>query len=270
MKNYFEGYYFKHQGECDNKSVAFIPGVSREGGFLQVVTAEKAYWFTAEQAKNCKFSKRGASLDVKTDEVTVRGKIRYGGLTPLKYDIMGPFKYFPMECRHGIISMGHGLNGYVAINNRIFNFNNGLGYIEKDCGVSFPQSYLWAQCNFNQGCSVSLAVADIPFAGLNFKGCICVIYYNNKQYRLATYLGVKAFLSRKGNIHRVILRQGRYTLILSAAVKSARRLPAPRNGRMSRTITESLECPMRVRFYKRESLLFDLSSNKGSLEAVDI
>ena len=47
-------------------------------------------------------------------------------------DRMGPFKYFPMECRHRIISMRHTLEGRLKLNGKEIDFTNGLGYIEKD------------------------------------------------------------------------------------------------------------------------------------------
>ena len=77
---------------------------------------------------------------------------------------MGPFKYFPMECRHGIISMRHTLEGRLKLNGKEIDFTNGLGYIEKDSGRSFPSSYVWVQANdFDEPCSIMASVADIPF-----------------------------------------------------------------------------------------------------------
>ena len=78
------------------------------------------------------------------------------------------------------------MDGYVH------SFEGGLGYVEKDSGTSFPRSYLWMQCNdFPSACSIMISIAHIPFCGSSFRGCICAIVYQGREYRLATYKGVK-------------------------------------------------------------------------------
>ena len=273
MNNYFEGYYFKHQKGDD--SVAFIVGKSDDHSFIQILTAHDSHYFTFPKSEyrktniikigNCVFSRNGVVIDICESELTVKGRIRYTDLTPLKYDIMGVFKHFPMECSHGIVSMRHNLHGQLCINDKTIDFNNGLGYIESDRGVSFPKRYIWTQCNFNCDCSVSLSIASIPFMKCCFPGCICVVYFNNKEYRLTTYLGVKIVLCNEKNI---ILKQGKYLLLAEISPQVGQKLPAPRNGKMTRTITECLSCPVRIRFYERGKLLFDLSSNNGSYECM--
>ena len=43
-----------------------------------------------------------------TPGLNVNGRLDFGTLTPIKYDIMGPFALVPfMECRHSVISMRH-------------------------------------------------------------------------------------------------------------------------------------------------------------------
>ena len=37
-----------------------------------------------------------------------------------------------MECYHEVVSLNHDLIGEIKVNNRIFSFDNGKGYIEKD------------------------------------------------------------------------------------------------------------------------------------------
>jgi len=253
----FEGYYFKHQS--DKSTIAVIIGKTDDCKFIQVVTEKDAFWF--DGWGNCKFSSKGIKMDIGG----IKGHIYYGKLAPIKYDIMGIFKYFPMECRHSIISMRHNLTGQIDINGEIIDFDGGLGYIEKDSGVSFPKSYLWLQCNFVQNCSVSLSIANIPFYGLRFKGCICVLHYENTEYRLATYLGVKILCCKP---EKVVLKQGEYLLIINVLPRPGHDLAAPQNGKMNRTINECLNCPVRVRFYECRKLLFDIRSDRASFEWV--
>ena len=56
--------------------------------------------------------------------------------------------------------------------------DGGLGYIEKDSGISFPCSYLWLQCSdFPKPCSLMLSIAHVPFCASSFRGCICAVLY---------------------------------------------------------------------------------------------
>ena len=101
----------------------------------------------------------------------VTGDLRYDGRTPLRSDIMGPFAHLPMQCRHGVVSMGHTVHGRVTVDGQTHVFGGGSGYAEKDSGRSFPKSYLWLQCNdFTPPCALMLSIAHIPFLGGAFTG----------------------------------------------------------------------------------------------------
>lgn len=53
------------------------------------------------RADECRFSRRECRIRLPD----VRGEIRYGPFAPLGSDIMGPFRFFPMECRHGVLAI---------------------------------------------------------------------------------------------------------------------------------------------------------------------
>lgn len=262
MKGYFKGFYYKHQK--DDNTISFISGYSEENSFIQVIHNNGS--FSVPYIGSNVFSKEGIKVDIKSEGNNISGEIKYGALTPVKYDIMGPFKYFPMECRHKIVSMSHCLNGYILLNSKRIDFNGGKGYLEGDSGKSFPNKYLWIQSNdFEKDCSIIVSIADVPFCKLCFQGCICVINYEGKEYRLATYLGVKIIeYSNK----RVVLKQGKYFLIVDILSNNGYELDAPYNGKMTRLITEDIACKSRFRFYKENELLFDLKSRNSSFEYV--
>lgn len=217
----FEGYYFRHQNE--KNTVAVIVGTASDSSFVQIITDELSEIYTfrpndclTEPGKSKKrkstglwnnirignntFSKDGITLDLPD----VTGDIRYTGLCGLRSDIMGFFRFFPMECRHTVVSMRHRLEGSLTVKGKTYDFNGGTGYIEGDSGTSFPKKYTWVQANNYGNGSFMLAVADIPFAFFDFRGVICAIVSNGKEYRLATYLGAK--ITEEGNTITVIQR----------------------------------------------------------------
>jgi hypothetical protein len=223
------------------------------------------------------FSNSCVKLHIERNNINLTGEFKYSNLTPLKYDIMGPFCCLPMECRHGIISMKHDVSGEIILNGEKFIFDKGIGYIETDSGHSFPKRYSWVQSNdFRRNCSIMASVAKIPFTGLPcirrtawarnrlfFWGCICVIWLDGKEYRLATYKGAKATRLKHGKME---IRQGIYHLSITINRRKAHRLLAPLNGSMTRTIKESVSCPARFVFKKNGKIIFDEVSDYASYE----
>ena len=272
MSGYFEGWYYKHH--ANGKSLALIPGRASDHAFVQVVTAARAYHIAYPlsayrtdgilQVGDNIFSCAGIKLDIRHPELTLSGEVTYSGLVPIPGDIMGPFRHFPMECRHGILSMNHSLHGTLTLDGGPTDFTAGRGYIESDSGRSFPRAYTWVQCNaFETDCSIMAAVARIPFYGLRFRGCICVIWLRGRAYRLATYNGTKIIRCQPGVIE---LKRGKYQLSVTIEPREGHRLKAPRAGKMEHIIRENLSCPARFRFTEGTHILFDEHSSHASYE----
>lgn len=275
-KGYFKGWYFK----CctGGKTVAFIPSYhyvnNTKTASLQIITDDAVCNLPFTKLEytekplfvrlgDCVFSEKGISLNYKNDKQKLSGSLNFGALSPIDYDIMGPFALVPfMQCRHSIYSMYHTINGRIAINSCTFNFENGIGYIEGDRGRSFPERYVWTQCCFGNN-SVMLSVADIPFLGISFTGVIGVILLNGKEYRIATYLGARL---KSINDSAVTVKQGSYELSAVLLEKKSHPLFAPINGNMSRTIHESVSCKAYYRFSHNGKPLCEFTSDKASFE----
>ena len=266
----FEGWYFKHQKNED--TIAFIPGRAASGAFVQMISPVGSRQFDVPElsmecgiirAGNCVFSRGGCKIDLPG----VCGEIQYGELTPLRSDIMGPFRFFPMECRHGVISMTHTLSGSLLADGELHSFDGGNGYIEKDSGTSFPRSYLWLQCgDFPESCSIMVSIARIPFCGLSFTGCICAIVYHGREYRLATYNGVR--IHAAGAEH-VCLSQGKLLLEIDMTpLHGGHPLRAPVGGKMSGTIRESSNALVCAHLWDGGKPVFSLCSGHAAYECV--
>ena len=212
------------------------------------------------------FSERGIDLHIQQDSLSLQGALRYGSFTSLQSDIMGPFRFFAgMQCAHGVISMGHPLNGTLELNGERLDFSGGTGYIETDRGRSFPSKYLWTQCVWDgpERGSLMLAIATIPLPVGGFTGCICSVLYRGREYRLATYRGTKI---DKWSPYGAVIRQGRYCLEVELLNERWQPLRAPVEGRMERTIHESLCAEVRYRFWHGDHLLFQHTAPNASFE----
>lgn len=278
MREYFCGWYFKCQSALQTLSVIASSHKSEKENYcsVQFVTDEYAgaVKLPYEQfrknrespniaiSNNC-FGKKGVHININSPALKVSGELNFKNLRPLKYDIMGPFRYVPfMECRHSVISMRHKVTGNIRINDSYYRFTDAAGYIEGDRGYSFPKQYAWTQCFFEDG-SLMLSVADIPLGALHFTGIICAVVFRGKEYRLATYLGAKVL---KLQNEEIIIKQGSMSLSARLINKNAHPLYAPVKGVMNRTIHESASCRAAYCFKKSSETLFDFESNKASFE----
>lgn len=278
---YFEGWYFKHQNR-QGQILALIPAfhTDREGrrtASLQVISGDKSWWLEYPEAQvsrrplqvqvgQCSFGSRGMELQIRREGLSLQGALQYGPFTPLRSDIMGPFRFFAgMQCSHGVISMGHSLSGTLELNGERLDFTGGTGYIETDRGRSFPSRYLWTQCVWDgaeQG-SLMLAIAAIPLPVGSFTGCICSVLYQGREYRLATYRGARI---EAWSPSGAAIRQGKYRLEAELLNEQRQPLRAPVEGSMERTIHESLRAEVHCRFRQGNRLLFQHTDPCASFE----
>lgn len=303
MNNYFYGWYLKYQS--GTQSVAIIPAVHESNGnktySIQIITEEMSWnenfmqgqmqavrksgnvYRTWQIGKN-RFGPKGMYLDIDTQEVHVKGCLRFCNHTPIKYDIMGPFAFVPyMECRHSVYSMQHRVTGKLYINGKPYVFRDAWGYWEGDRGHSFPKKYAWTQAflfgeknwankkwkldlqtdSLNPDGSIMLSVADIPVAGIHFTGVIGVVNWKGKEYRFATYLGARVMQNSE---NRLLVRQGNMELEAKLLEENAHDLQAPVNGAMHRVIRENLTCKAFYCLRKRGKTIFAVETERASFE----
>ncbi len=276
MEDFFYGWYFKCQS--DSQTLAVIPAIHQRGRkctcSIQFITENKAWTVTFPKSSFFRtgeailigrnyFGEDGIRLNIKTNQIEVRGEVSFGRLQPIKYSIMGPFSRLPfMECKHEVRSMLHRVSGELLVNGQTYFFQNARGYWEGDSGRSFPRRYVWTQCFFDGG-SLMLSVADIPMGKLRFTGIIGIVLWKGKEYRIATYLGAKASHIRNKSLAVV---QGDLTMEAWLLKAQEQNLRAPRQGDMVRTIRESVTCRARYRFRKGRKTLFSFVTEQASFE----
>lgn len=252
-------------------------GRADDGAFIQVITQEDSYrvryplsTYHKEQTLRLAdswFEQNHIHLSIHHKELELFGDLYYDNLTPICGNIMGPFRFIPMQCRHEVVSMNHTLKGSITLNGKEIDFTGGKGYIEGDAGCSFPKSYTWVQCNsFTENCSIMAAVAHIPFMFAWFWGCICVIWLNGVEYRLATYRGVKI---KYRDERQLVLVQKDLTLQIQFLQQHAGNiLDAPSKGKMERNVWEVPCAPAYFEFRKGNVILFKGESRFASYEHI--
>jgi tocopherol cyclase len=299
QRRYFEGWYFKQVSADRSEIWSFIPGISMgekkgEGYcFVQAIEGRggRTWWFQLPlsdfeasadaldiRVGRSRFTESGIVLDLEGEEGRFLGELRYGPFKrlparPLWPGVMGPFSFLPfMECRHGLISLDHRVEGGFEVEGRRVEMGGaGRGYIEKDWGGSMPSSWIWMQSNGFEsvGDSFMLSIADIPWLGSAFTGFLCVGSLGGRALREATYTRARLELLslEDGGISLGIAR-GRSRLEIRATRSRGGLLRAPVKGLLTRRISESVDAAISLRWFEGGALLFEGEAAGAGLELV--
>ncbi len=258
--SYFEGWYFKLIDQSRKTVIALIPGIAIGKNkqdshcFIQFIDAasgktEYFQFLFEEFSSNIDtfdvsigvnhFSDSEINVNLNNGKTTIYGQLQFSYITKypksfLHPGIMGPFSFIPgMECYHGIVNISHTINGNLIINGNKIEMTGGEGYIEKDWGKSFPQSWIWLQANHfaNSKATFMFSVADIPWLGSSFIGLISFLKTDNGFYNFSTYNGNKiAHLNINDNTLTVVLKQRGKKLKFATKYSQGGILKAPKNG----------------------------------------
>lgn len=267
---FFEGWYFKVVDTSERHRYAIIPGAfigqtaADSHAFVQVLdgtTGQATYtpypwsefWaadgvFDVRIGPN-RFTADRISLDITDPVWRVRGELRFAPLSPWPVTwtspgIMGWYAWVPrMECYHGVVSLDHGIEGTLWVDEQPLDFNRGRGYIEKDWGQAFPEAWIWMQTNhFSQpGTSLTASLAIIPWVRQAFPGFIVGLWHERKLYRFATYTGARTEHLTVDDQHvHWIVRSKKHRLEMLATRAEGGLLHAPTTAAMDRRIAETL------------------------------
>lgn len=273
---HFEGWYFKLIAPAGKHALAIIPGVFHDDAgdgshaFIQVfdgrtnathyLTFSRTSFSAADRVFDVRvdasrFTGEAIDIDAAGESCSLTGRLTFAGCTPwprtlLSPGIMGWYAWVPfMECYHGVVSLDHTIEGTLILNGESMNFSGGRGYSEKDWGRSFPEAWIWCQCNHfpSTGSSLTGSVAIIPWIRRPFPGYIFGLLHRGSLYRFTTYTGavLEEFEVDDQGAH-CVLRQKNRTLEVRAARAPGGILRAPTLNGMTHAISESMASTVEV------------------------
>lgn len=302
-RQYFEGWYYKLVDAAEATLLAVVPGialgVSHEDShaFVQVfngTTGDYTYFafpvadfhpasqrFEVRIGENS-FSAAGLRVDLTQSGHRLKGELRFTNVVPypkrlLSPGFMGWASFVPfLQCKHGIVSMNHTLDGALEFDGERITFDGGRGYLEKDWGRSFPSAYIWLHSNHFAGEAISftLVLARLPWLGLRITGLGAALWYNEHVYTLATYAGARItrFESQTNQV-RLTVEDKRLQMVIEAIQGSAWPLRSPLRGALMGTVTESLTATLHLTVYEKakggKRLLLDERGRNAGLEIQD-
>ena len=163
------------------------------------------------------------------------------------------------------------VSGSLHFNGNLINLDDGIAYIEKDWGTSFPSSYIWCQTNefLAFPANFMLSIAKIPLGSFYFTGIISDISFENKEYKFTTYYGAKL---KKYDVNNdsisIEIRQGNKTLSVSSLSENSNFLLAPSKGKMNKEILESISSKINIQIKENDKIIFSNSGFNSGLEIV--
>ncbi len=301
-RSYFEGWYCKLVSGDHSTRLAVIPGVYTSAAgdvreaFVQVLdgSSRQATYhafdprdfaadplrFDVRVGRN-RFSDEGMHLELPEceGEVSYVGPLARWPVTPLAPGAMGWYAWLPtMQCYHGVISLDHRLAGSLTHHGQTADFTDGRGYLEKDWGQTFPQSYLWVQSNHFElpGASFVLSIALIPWRGRAFRGFIAALRLPPGNpgaglHRMATYTRAHTLhLAADSRGAQWVGRapDGRELWVTAHSGQPAGVLYAPIRTQMHQRVAESLSAELSVELRDTQgALLFSGHGVCGGYEA---
>ena len=292
---FFEGWYIKLVSADTQQRWAVIPGIFRgldgttNEAFVQVLDgATGRSWYHRFDISNFEasdlefrvrvgnnhFSSHGVTLDLPTlkGSLTFATEMNPWPVTWGEPGIMGWFGLVPfMECFHGIVSFGHGLEGSLEVEGSATIFSGGRGYIEKDWGKAFPEGYVWLHSNHIEDhpeASLIGSVAIIPWIGRPFRGFIAGLYHSGRLHRWTTYNK-----THERDLHiddervRWKLAGPDGTLALEATRVGGGALHAPVREAMHQRVEETLNATIQITHTAADgTVLMDSLGHVGAME----
>ncbi|MDG1428025.1 MAG: tocopherol cyclase family protein [Crocinitomicaceae bacterium] len=298
-ENYFEGWYFKMVSNDQNSILSIIPGISlsengeEQHAFIQVIngtTAESSYFsFPIEEFYFSKdkfsirigdnyFSEDYIVLNLENSSTSIKGKVKMSNQVRLlkknkREAIMGWYRFVPfMQCYHGLVSLNHNLTGTMTMNDTLHNFDQGIGYIEKDWGKSMPSAWVWIQSNSfdSENTSFMLSIANIPWLSGSFTGFLGFFLHEDSIHRFATYTKAKLELEpADSDTIRISIIEKELTYNLEVYRSQSGVLKAPVKGSMDRRISESIDANLHLTILDENAkTIFEETSSITGLETV--
>lgn len=277
--SYFEGYYVRFHH--DQWSYAFILAVSKHPAdrhaFLQIFDG-KHHQNTYIRYDVNSFYDDGKTIHlgpnrlsaqkllIDTDDLKLKATFE-DIITPDK-SAMGFFRFLPLECFQEVLMLDGKLQGELTLKQNSYTFT-ATCYLEKTYGKQFPKRWFWIQANhFDGPISLSTGGGDMPLPASNRHkfGFYIFLRVGDKIHRFGTFNRAKIKIE---NIppYELIVSKGPYRIKMNLKPGKTTLLKGPhKGGKMTLDVAESLEAVIRLRLYRHQDLLLDVTSRNTAME----
>jgi tocopherol cyclase len=157
------------------------------------------------------------------------------------------------------------------INNAEINFTEGTGYIEKDWGTSFPESWIWLHCNtFKTRKFVYIFGGKNTMAG---KFLYRSYLFSLCRRKISSFCHLQRLKNHKTHFScpgfGIEIKNKTHTLKVKAVQNRSGDLKAPVTGEMNRIIKESVDSTIEIELFDNENkIIFSIKERVQDLKSL--
>jgi hypothetical protein len=264
---YFEGWFQKVYSKEHNASFILIYGYATQNsddhfGFLQVLVPDQepeiAYFPKYEVS--CDIEQHifrlghnlltKESIHINTHSFSIDLKLK--NLHPLRTfkNSMGYAYFIPnLPCYHSVLTTAQNVSGEIQHNGVYYSLNNGMGYLEKNWGTTFPESYFWIHAvdPNNPARSLLFSKAKIVWLGKTYIKHVGYLCLDGQQIELRELKNFSVSNSNVSPENQIIqMRSASAQIDLSLDYGREVVFHGPKDGALSRLIQHKTDVKIEV------------------------
>ena len=272
---FFEGWFQKIYSKEQKASIVIIYGYATQNtqdkfGFIQILfpnQVNEIIYFN-RNAFSCDphqhIVRMGENvltteiINIKTNDFTIHLKLKNNQVSKTFKNSMGYSYFLPnLPCYHAVLNTGHRVSGEIKQKNERFIIENEPGYLEKNWGTSFPETYYWLHAVDPNDPAVSLLFsrAEIEWIGRKFIRHVGHVRYDQKQ---VDFRSLKNFtvsiLNSSEDKHEVQMTSNTLQLNISISHKSKVQFKGPFDGGLSRDIIHFPDSIIQIRLVENSKI----------------
>ena len=264
---YFEGWFQKVYSKEHNVPFILIYGYATNNsadnfGFLQVLlpnqTPEIIYFPKNEVSCDIEqhiFRMGKNLLTLELIRINTHGlsiDLNLKNVNPMRTfkNSMGYTYFIPnLPCYHSVLNTAQNVSGEIQHNGVCYTLNNAMGYLEKNWGTTFPESYFWVHAvdPNNPRISLLFSRAKIVWLGKTYVKHVGYLCLDGQQIELRDLNNFKVSINNISPENRIIhIRSASVQLDLSLEYGREVEFNGPEDGALSRLIQHRTDAKIDV------------------------
>ena len=180
------------------------------------------------------------SIEIDTKDIRIKLNFKNDQLIQTFKNSMGYSYFVPnLPCYHSVLNAYHFVSGEIRHGDVQYSLVNEMGYLEKNWGTSFPESYLWLHAIDPKNSQISLLFsrAEIKWLGKKFIRHVGHFRIDGMEIDLRELRNI-SIITLDQNPEKQIIRIESKSLKLDISINLGKNviLKGPTNGELSRDI----------------------------------
>jgi tocopherol cyclase len=266
--NYFEGWFQKIYSKELNASIVIIYGYATQNttdktGFIQILLPKKTPEIIYFNRNEISFHPKEhivrmgenllttESIQIHTNDIHMFLKLTNNQVTQTFKNSMGYYYFVPhLPCYHSVLNAAHQVSGEIQLKEARYVLNNENGYLEKNWGTSFPESYIWLHAVDPLDAKVSMlfSIAEIKWLGIKFLKHVGHFCFDDKQIDLRSLNNFAFTYQRpsKDN-YQIQIKSSTLQIEISIALGNNILFKGPQGGKLSNDIIHFIDADIQIR-----------------------